>query len=121
MPFFSKRNGISSADYSIEKFSLYNSVLSALEWRKNNGRIFLCTDPIGAAYYRKLGIERVWDEVREVIPPDQEGIDPNMFWAAGKLLAMRETSGDYALLDEDFIVWKTLSLPKTAVTAVYIE
>ncbi len=121
MPFFSKRNGISSADYSIEKFSLYSSVLSALEWRKYNGHIFLCTDSVGAAYYRRLGIERVWDEVREVIPPDQEGIDPNMFWAAGKLLAMRETAGDYALLDEDFIVWKTLSLPKTAVTAAHRE
>lgn len=121
MPFFSKRNGISSAEYSIERFSLYSSVLSALEWRKRNGRIFLCTDPVGAAYVRRLGIERVWDEVREVIPPDQEGIDPTVFWAAGKLLAMRETAGDYALLDEDFIVWKTLSLPKNAVTAAHRE
>lgn len=118
MPFFSKqKNGI----YSIEKFGLYTSVLSALEWRRHNGRIFLCTDRVGAAYCRRLGIERVWDEVRDVIPEDQEGIDPQMFWAAGKLLAMRETAGDYALVDEDFIVWRTLSLSKTAVTAAHRE
>ncbi|MCM1333660.1 MAG: hypothetical protein NC084_07510 [Bacteroides sp.] len=118
MPFFSKRrDGI----YSIEKFGLYTAVLSALAWRRRNGRIFLCTDRVGAAYYRRLGIERVWDEIRDVIPTDQEGIDPEMFWAAGKLIALRETAGDYALVDEDFIVWKKLELSKTAVTAAHRE
>ncbi len=117
-PFFVKHK---DGDYFIEDFTLYNTVISALMWRKLNGDIFMCTDRRGASYYKGLGLEKVWNAVLDVIPEDMEGINPEMFWAAGKLLAMRETKGDYALLDEDFIVWKKLSLSKTAVTAAHRE
>lgn len=117
-PFFIKhKNG----DYFIEDFTLYNTVISALMWRKLNGDIFMCTDSLGASYYKKLGLEKVWNGVLDVIPMDMEGINPEMFWAGGKLLAMREMKGDYALVDEDFIVWKTLTLSKTAVTVAHRE
>lgn len=118
LPYLEKhRDGI----YSIESFSLYTTVLSALEWRKNNGEIRMCTDKIGAEFYRKIGIDRVWNEICTVIPADMEGIDPTMFWAAGKLLALREMRGKYALVDEDFVVWKRLVLSERAVTAAHRE
>lgn len=118
LPYLEKhRDGI----YSIENFSLYTTVLSALEWRKNNGEIRMCTDKIGAEFYRKIGIDGVWNEICTVIPADMEGIDPTMFWAAGKLLALREMRGKYALVDEDFIVWKRLALSEKAVTAAHRE
>jgi len=117
-PFFVKhKNG----DYYIEDFTLYNTVISALEWRKLNGDIYVCTDSISGAYYKKLGLERVWNDIREIIPDDLDGINPTMFWAAGKLFALRDTQGDFALIDEDFIVWKKLSLSKTAVTVAHRE
>lgn len=118
LPFFVKHK---DGGYYIEDFTLYNTVISALQWRKVNGDIFMCTDSIGAAYYRKLGIEKVWNEICTVVPDDMEGIDPRMFWAAGKLLAMREMTGNYALVDEDFIVWNRLSLSETAVTVAHRE
>ena len=118
LPFFVKHK---DGDYFIEDFTLYNTVISALEWRKLNGDIFMCTDSVGKAYYEKLGIERVWNDVLVIIPTDMEGINPRMFWAGGKLLAMREMKGDYALVDEDFIVWKRLELSKTAVTVAHRE
>lgn len=117
-PFFVKhKNG----DYYIEDFTLYNTVISALEWRKLNGDIYMCTDSIGGAYYKKLGIERVWNDILEIVPDDLEGINPTMFWAAGKLFALRNMRGDFALIDEDFIVWKRLSLSKSAVTVAHRE
>lgn len=117
-PFFVKhKNG----DYYIEDFTLYNTVISALEWRKLNGDIYMCTDNVGGAYYKKLGIEGVWNDILEIIPDDLEGINPIMFWAAGKLFALRNMRGDFALIDEDFIVWKRLSLSKTAVTVAHRE
>lgn len=117
-PFFVKhKNG----DYYIEDFTLYNTVISALEWRKLNGDIYMCTDSVGGAYYKKLGIERVWNDILEIIPEDLEGINPVMFWAAGKLFALRNMRGDFALIDEDFIVWKKLSLSNTAVTVAHRE
>ncbi len=118
LPFFVKhKNG----DYYIEDFNIYNTVISALMWRKLNGDIFMCTDKIGKAYYEKLGIEKVWTDVVDVIPTDMEGINPEMFWAAGKLIAMREMKGDYALVDEDFIVWKKLELSDSAITVAHRE
>ncbi len=117
-PFFVKhKNG----DYFIEDFTLYNTVISALQWRKLNGDIFMCTDSIGAAYYRKLGLEKVWNGVLPIIPDDMEGINPEMFWAAGKLIALREFGSDCALVDEDFIVWKKLELSQKAVTCAHRE
>lgn len=117
-PFFVKhKNG----DYFIEDFTLYNTVISALMWRKLNGDIFMCTDSIGKAYYEKLGITDVWNGVLPIIPDDMEGINPEMFWAAGKLIALREFNRECALVDEDFIVWKKLELSKNAVTCAHRE
>ena len=117
-PYFFRDPG---ADYTIEKFSLYCTVISALEWRKFNGRIFMVTDRVGARFYREKGLEKVWDEVLELIPEDIEGIDPEMFWAAGKLIALRDIPRNAALVDEDLIVWKKLELSEKAVTAAHRE
>ncbi len=108
-------------EYTIERFSLYCTVISALEWRKNNGAVFMVTDHIAAEYYRRNGIDEVWDSVLELLPEDCEGIDPEMFWAAGKLIALRDIPENAALVDEDLIIWKKLSLSQTAVTCAHRE
>lgn len=107
--------------YSIENFTLYNTVISALQWRKVNGEIYMVTDSIGADYYRKIGLEKVWDGIYELIPDNIEGINPEMFWAAGKLIALRDFPEKAALIDEDFIVWNKLSLPENMVTVAHRE
>lgn len=117
-PFFARKP---DAEYSIEDFSLYCEVISALEWRKMNGAIFMVTDSVAAEYYRRLGIDNVWDSVIELIPTDIEGIDPLMFWAGAKLIALRDIPENAALVDEDLIVWKTLTLSDTAVTCAHRE
>lgn len=117
-PFFAKNKG---ADYKIEDFSLYNTVISALQWRKMNGDIFMLTDSIGAKYYKSLGIEKVWNGIYDIIPDDLEGIDPVMFWAAGKLIALRDFDKNAALVDEDFIVWQKMELPEDKVTVAHRE
>lgn len=117
-PFFARHP---DSEYSIEKFSLYCEVISALQWRKMNGDIFMITDSVAADYYRKCGIEKVWNGISEIIPQDIEGIDPLMFWAAGKLIALRDIPDNAALVDEDLIIWKTLELSETAVTTAHRE
>ncbi len=117
-PFFSRHPG---AEYTIERFSLLCTVISALEWRKLNGDIFMVTDSIAAEFYRQNGLDKVWNAVLELIPTDTEGIDPDMFWAAGKLIALRDIPQNAALVDEDLIIWKTLELSDTAVTCAHRE
>ena len=113
-PFFAKHK---DGAYFIDKFDLYNSVLSALQWRKVNGKISYVTDKTGKEYMEKLGIEKVWDSVEAILPDDFEGINPKMFWAAGKLLALREVSAPVAMIDTDFIVWNKLELKDSVVAA----
>ncbi len=91
---------------SVEDFDLYCTALSALQWRKNGGKITMCCDSKYAEYYHKIGFTDVWDEIRVCIADDLEGINPLMFWAGAKLLALREVSAPVAMIDTDFIVWK---------------
>lgn len=93
---------------SVEGFDLYCTVLSALMWRKLNGRITLCCDNWFAEYYTRLGICDIWDDVKVCVADDLEGINPKMFWAGAKLLALREMSAPCVMIDTDFIVWKKM-------------
>lgn len=101
-PFFSRNP---SGDYFIEDFDLLTTALSALSWRKLGNKIVMATDKKGKQYYDKIGICDLWDEVVDIIPSDLEGIDPQMFWASGKILALREFNSPISLIDTDFILW----------------
>ena len=100
-PFFAKNNGA----FALEDFDLFTAVISALEWRRDGSRIFLYCDAPAADYIRNAGLEKVWDGVRDTLPDDLDGIDPEMFWAAGKLLALRQMDAPCAMIDTDLIVW----------------
>ncbi len=112
-PFFAKKGGA----FSVEDFDLWCTVLSALNWRKHNGDISLCTDTAGAEYYRKIGLDKLWNDIRVCIPDDLEGVDPLMFWAGGKLFALRECNAPCVMIDTDFIVWDKLSFGKEIIAA----
>ena len=103
--------------FSAEDFDLYCTVLSALCWRKFNGNITLCADSVCAEYYRSIGISDVWNDITVCVADDLEGIDPLMFWAGGKLLALRFVSAPVVMIDTDFIVWKTLEFGNEIIAA----
>ncbi len=112
-PFFAKKSGA----FSVEDFDLYCTVLSVLNWRRHNGKIALYTDTRGAEYYKKIGLCDIWDEVRVCIPDDMEGVNPQMFWAGGKLFALREAAAPCVMIDTDFIVWKKLDFSSEIIAA----
>ncbi len=89
-----------------EDFDLYCTAFSALQWRKNGGSITLCCDEPFAEYYRKIEFTDIWNNINVCVADDLGGIDPKMFWAGAKLLALREVSAPIAMIDTDFIVWK---------------
>lgn len=104
-------------EVSAENFDLYCTALSALAWRRFNGKITLCCDNAFAEYYEKIGFLPLWDEVRVNVADDLEGINPAMFWAGGKLLALREMNAPCVMIDTDFIVWRTLSFGSEIIAA----
>ena len=95
---------------NLQDFELMTMILSALSWRKHNGKIDLVTDVAGKGYIEKLGIGFVWDEIKLGLDILQAvGIDENTFWAAGKLVALGMYQSPCAVIDLDFIVWKQLN------------
>ena len=104
-------------EFRAEDFDLYCMALSALTWRRFNGRISLCTDSAGAEFCRSAGLNPLWNEVRRCVPDDLGGIDPVMFWAGGKLLALQQTPAPVVMLDTDFIVWKPLTFGNSVIAA----
>lgn len=120
-PFFNKHAGA----YYIEDFELLTTILSALTWQTHNGDIQMVTDQVGAAYYRKLGIEKIWnlgidDSLEEKM---DKTIDPSTFWAAGKIYALEKQMAPCVMIDTDFIIWKPLveELEKHELTVIHRE
>lgn len=90
---------------AVEDFDLYCTALSALQWRKNGGQITLCCDSKFAEYYMRIGFSDIWNTINVCIADDLERIDPLMFWAGAKLLALREMNAPVVMIDMDFIAW----------------
>lgn len=89
-----------------EDFELLAMILSAMKWREKNGDIKLAADAEAICYYKKLGLDIIWNDIEE-LRVDSD-IDPDMFWAAGKLYALSLQKAPVAVVDMDFIVWDRL-------------
>jgi hypothetical protein len=90
-------------------YELLTMMLSALKWREKNGKIAMVTDTAGAAFLRRAGLERLWDAgVDTRLDGMDPGLDPRLFWAAGKLWALQGERAPCVMLDSDLIVWEGL-------------
>ena len=105
--------------YSMDKFELYSAAISALNWRSFGDKINLVTDKKGKEYVDKIGISDIWNSVQDLIPDNLEGINPKMFWAAGKLFALREVPSPVAMIDTDFILWERPDFPENRIVAAH--
>jgi len=80
------------------KYEFLTAVLSALCWRQF-GEIIMITD--NTEYFKKL--PGVWNNVYELGEVD---VNSRVFWAAGKLFAMKKLTPPFCMVDTDLIVWK---------------
>lgn len=95
--------------YEIEDFELLTTIISALKWQEKNGDIEMVTDLRGAAYYRALGLETLWNGgIDTSLETIDRGIDSQTFWAAGKLFALEKQKAPCVMIDTDFIVWEDI-------------
>lgn len=96
-------------NYYIDDFEILTTIISALKWRENNGSIKMITDDIAADYYKKLGIDTIWDLGIDVsLNKINNDIDSNIFWAAGKIYALKGQKSPCVMIDTDFIVWDNI-------------
>jgi len=117
LPYFSKNPG---KDLTIDKFELYTAALSSITRRNSGNRTVMHCDNPGAEYFQRIGIADLWDELTITIPDDLEGINPQMFWAAGKIFALKAAKSPVLMLDTDFIAWQLPEL-SDSITAAHTE
>lgn len=116
-PYTKKFNG----EYNIEDFELLTTVLSALKWKEHNGKISMITDSTGYNFYEKNNLLSLWDNIEKTLD-EMPKINTDMFWAAGKLFALKHQNTPVAVIDTDFIVWAPLAFDNFApVTVIHFE
>lgn len=106
----------------MQDYEIWTMILSALMWRKNNGGIKLMCDETAHDYIKYLGIEGVWDMgVDEFTVPI--GVPAGVFWAAGKLYALKHMKTPVVMVDLDLIIWKDIRdvLLSTEICAIHRE
>ena len=109
---WTKPHRYSTGGFFIEDFDILTTILSALKWRELNGRIKMVTDSVGLEFYRSRGMLGIWDEVTTELDELPQTVDPEVFWAAGKLFALNNAVMPAAMLDTDFIVWERIAFDK---------
>lgn len=96
-------------EYYIEDFEILTTIISALKWREKNGAIRMITDEVGAEYYKNLGIDSIWDLGIDLsLNNIKDDIDRSLFWAAGKIYALKTQKEPCVMIDTDFIVWESI-------------
>ena len=97
--------------FIIPDYELLSTILSALKWREHNGKIRLYTDKKGFDEYRKQNLCWRWDA--GIDTDTLEGVESiinfDVFWAAGKIFALRNEACPCVIMDTDFIVWENIS------------
>lgn len=108
--FWSKPNCIKNDGHiEIPDYELLVLILSALKWKQLNGPIKMITDSAGAAFFAANGLENLWSEpIDTCLDGLDSNVDPFLFWAAGKLYAMKRVPCPCVMLDTDMIIWQNI-------------
>ncbi|MGN0164140.1 MAG: DUF6734 family protein [Candidatus Ornithomonoglobus sp.] len=99
----------SAGGFFIEDFDILTTILSALKWREKNGTIKMITDSAGLEFYESRGMCGIWDSIETTLDEMPDSVNPEIFWAAGKLYALKSQNAPVAVLDTDFIVWDRIA------------
>ncbi|HEY4788668.1 MAG TPA: DUF6734 family protein [Bacteroidales bacterium] len=96
--------------YFIEDYEILTTILSALKWRQYNGFIKMYTDQVGYNFYKELNILDIWNEIDTALLDHMDyTIDPSIFWAAAKIVCLKNEDVPVCVLDTDLIIWQDLS------------
>lgn len=111
--------------FSMNDAEILTMVVSALMWQKHNGSIKLYTDNAGYAFIRDKELSALWNGGidTELLENNDYPINPEIFWAAGKLIALEAQDCPCVMLDTDLIITQPIQqlLEPNAITALHSE
>ena len=91
----------------MQDYELLMLILSVASYQKSNGPAKMYADEAALEYLESLSIDKCFKNGTELLTVPQ-GINPQMFWAAGKIEALRREQMPSVMIDTDLIVWKNL-------------
>lgn len=94
-------------DPQIGDFELLFMALSALTFRRSVGKMRLYTDKAGAAFLERMSVLGLYDDVNLELDK-VVGVDPRVFWAAGKVYAYALCPSPCISVDLDAVLWGPL-------------
>ena len=110
------------SDFAPEDFELFTLIISALEWRKLNGEIFLYTDAVGKNFLERRGLTDCWNGIDSSLDEmDSLGVDEKVFWAGAKLFALQKQLAPCVMMDLDFIVWQPIDFSRFGANVAVIH
>ena len=97
--------------YGTDDFEIISTVLSAMLWRKFNGPIKLYTDKEGLEFYNSLGMTDLWNGGIDstTLSRIPQSVPADIFWAAGKIYAIRKEETPFVMMDTDLMVWDSIA------------
>lgn len=107
--------------YRMDETDLLTAELSARLWRRYNGPIRLLTDPMGFEYVKSTPLAAAYDEILPVLDARCCGIDPDRYWAAGKIAALSKLPVPCVILDMDMMIWNPLDLTGEKLVCACVE
>ena len=94
--------------FYMNEYELLTIILSVSVYQRYNGDCRIYLDAPAREYLEKTGILKLFNKgVRDFSISDK--INPKIFWAAGKLYALKDEETASAMIDLDLIIWKDLS------------
>src|ERR1035437_1555369 len=113
----------SALGFSMNEAELLTMIISVLMWQKHNGTIKLYTDNTGYAFIKKHDLLNLWDGGidTDVLENNSYPIDPEVFLAVGKLLALEVHTCPCVMLDTALIIVRPIHnlLKNTSITALH--
>ena len=93
--------------FALQDYELACLMLSVASYENYNGRTKLYADKASGAFFMDRGLDRIFSRGMEIfsVPDD---IDPKVFWAAGKLCALKLEDMPSVMIDTDLIIWNSL-------------
>ena len=94
-------------EFAMQDYELACLLLSVAAYENYNGRTKLYADKASGAFFMERGLDDIFSRGMEEFEVPED-IDPKVFWAAGKLCALRLEDMPSVMVDTDLIIWKSL-------------
>lgn len=97
----------SDSAFKMEDFEVMVMIMSALSWRRHNGKIKLYADETFANFIYENNLDFLWDNGIDIkiLSEPKNNINSKIFWAASKIDVIRDMKLDEVHMDVDFAAW----------------